>query len=608
MSQISQDNRLLSIDSSLGKDELLLVSCKGREYISDLFTYDVELLSSNLLIKPEDLVGKAVTVNIHAKVGRVIHGFISRLTLGDVIPELKGLRQYYAQIVPWLWFLKKTSDCKIFQNQSVIDIIKSVFAEAGFSDYKTKLSSTYAKRDYCVQYNESDFDFVSRLLQEEGISYYFTHTTSSHTLILCDANSAYETCKEQTVVYSRGTSPLAHINSWTRTYQFSSGKYSAADFDYIKPTNRLEATTPSVIKLPKITQYEVYEYPGHFTDAGDGKRRTKNKMEMHELGYDTVHATSDCASFTAGYTFGLSQHESSSENGQYLLYEIAIEVSDTGYIAGSGGNSVYKNQFLCVPAAVNVRPQLIYHKHPMAGPQTAIVVGPKGEEIYLDKYNRIKVQFHWDRVGKQDENSSCWVRVSESLSGKKWGTHFIPRIGQEVVVDFIDGDPDKPIVTGSVYNGENNPPYSSKTQSGIKTHSSLKGATSNYNELRFDDKKDSEEVYLQAEKDFNWLVKHDQTGEVQANQTLKVKDNRTITVTDGNESTSILKGTHTLTVSKASKTKAKSILLEADQSIELKVGGSSIKLTPAGIVIKSTKIDIKGSAMVVIKGGLTKIN
>jgi len=263
---------------------------------------------------------------------------------------------------------------------------------------------------------------------------------------------------------------------------------------------------------------------------------------------------------------------------------------------------------MCVPEKIKVRPQHILIKQRTHGPQTAIVVGPKGEEIYLDKYNRIKVQFHWDRLGKSDENSSCWIRVAESYSGKKWGTQFIPRIGQEVIVDFIDGDPDKPLITGSVYNGDNTPPYSSKTQSGIKTHSSLKGDASNYNEFRFDDKKGSEEVYLQAEKDFNRLVKNDETGDIQANQTQTVKDNRTITVTDGNESTTVSKGTHSLTVKQGSTTKAQKVLIQADQSIELKVGGSSIKMTPAGIVIKSTKVDVKGSALVVIKGGLTKIN
>lgn len=608
MGQISQDNRLLSIESPLGKDELLLVSCSGSEFISDIYEYQIDLLSNNLDIKPQDIVGKSVAITINTPENRNIHGYINRFTLGDLSPDLNDLRQYNATVVPWFWFLRKRKNCRIFQNKSVIDIIKAVISETGFSDYKLQVTATYPSREYCVQYNETDYSFINRLMQEEGISFYFTHTASKHTMILTDANTGYETCKEQDVKYSRGSFTDPHIDDWQRTYQFPSGKVSTVDYDFIKPTKKLETVSPSLIDLPKIQDYEIYSYPGRYVESADGKRLTKNKMEMIEQSFDTVQGQSSCGSFTAGYVFNLMEHESASEQGKYLLHELHINASDTGYTAGSEGDSNYTNTFVCVPESIKVRPQHVLRKHMMPGPQTAIVVGPKGEEIYLDKFNRIKVQFHWDRLGKNDENSSCWIRVAESFSGKKWGTHFIPRIGQEVIVNFIDGDPDKPIVTGSVYNGDNAPPYTSKTQSGIKTHSTLKGDASNYNEIRFDDKKGSEEVYLQAEKDFNRLVKNDEIGDVQANQTQTIKDNRTITVTEGNENTTISKGTHALTVKQGSTTKAQKILIQADQSIELKVGGSSIKMTPAGIVIKSTKVDVKGSAMVVIKGGLTKIN
>ena len=608
MGQISQDNRLLSIESPLGKDELLLASCSGSEYISDTFEYQIDLLSNNLAIKPQDIVAKAVTIKIHTPKQRIIHGYINAFSLGDKAPELDDLRRYTATVVPWFWFLNKRKNCRIYQNKSVVDIIKAVIADSGFSDYKFQVTATYPAREYCVQYNETDYDFINRLLQEEGISFYFTHTASKHTLIFTDANTGYESCAESEVKYNRGAFTDPHIDEWERTYQFPSGKVTTVDYDFTKPTKKLETVSPSVIDLPKLQNYEVYSYPGQYVESSEGKRLTKNRMEMIEQGFDTIQAQSSCGSFTAGYTFNLVEHESSSEQGKYLIHELHIQASDTGYMAGSEGDSSYSNTFICVPENIKVRPLHVLNKQRTHGPQTAIVVGPKGEEIYLDKYNRIKVQFHWDRLGKNDENSSCWIRVAESFSGKKWGTQFIPRIGQEVIIDFIDGDPDKPLVTGSVYNGDNTPPYTSKTQSGIKTHSSLKGDASNYNELRFEDKKASEEVYLQAEKDFNRLVKNDESADVQANQTQTIKDNRTITVTDGNESTTISKGTHSLTVKQGSTTKAQKIFIQADQSIELKVGGSSIKMTPAGIVIKSTKVDVKGSAMVVIKGGLTKIN
>lgn len=608
MSHISQDNRLLSIESPLGKDELLLVSCSGSEYISDIFEYQLDLLSNNLDIKPQDIVGKQVTVKIETPEVRYINGYINSFTLGDLSTDLDGLRTYNAVLIPWFWFLRKRKDCRIFQKKSAIDIIKSVITDTGYTDFKIQTTGVYPVRDYCVQYNETDYDFINRLLQEEGISYYFTHTSTKHTLLFIDANTGYEACKEKSIKYSRGSLMESHIDDWSRTYQFSSGKVTTTDYDFETPTKNLETTSPSLVKLPKIKDYEIYSYPGEYISESDGKRLSKNRMEMLEQAYDTVQGSSSCGSFSAGYTFDLVEHESSSEQGKYLLHELHIDASDTGFGSGSDGDSNYSNSFLCVPENIKVRPVHVLHKNRMSGPQTAIVVGPQGEEIYLDKFNRIKVQFHWDRLGKKDENSSCWIRVSESFSGKKWGTHFIPRIGQEVIVDFIDGDPDKPIISGAVYNGDNSPPYTSKTQSGIKTHSSLNGGSSNYNEFRFDDKKGEEEVFFQAEKDSRRLVKNDEEGDIQANQTLKVKDNRTITVTDGNESTAVSKGNHSLTVKQSSTTKAQKILIQADQSIELKVGGSSIKMTPAGIVIKSTKIDVKGSGMVVIKGGLTKIN
>lgn len=608
MSHISQDNRLLSIESPLGKDELLLVSCSGSEYISDIFEYQLDLLSNNLDIKPQDIVGKQVTVKIETPEVRYINGHINSFTLGDLSTDLDGLRTYNATLIPWFWFLSKRKDCRIFQKKSAIDIIKSVITDTGYTDFKIQTTGAYPVRDYCVQYNETDYDFINRLLQEEGISYYFTHTSTKHTLLFIDANTGYEACKEKSIKYNRGSLMESHIDDWSRTYQFSSGKVTTTDYDFETPTKNLETTSPSLVNLPKIKNYEIYSYPGEYLSESDGKRLSKNRMEMLEQAYDTVQGSSSCGSFSAGYTFDLVEHESSSEHGKYLLHELHIDATDTGFGSGTGGGSNYSNSFLCMPENIKVRPVHVLHKNRMSGPQTAIVVGPKGEEIYLDKFNRIKVQFHWDRLGKKDENSSCWIRVSESFSGKKWGTHFIPRIGQEVIVDFIDGDPDKPIISGAVYNGDNTPPYTSKTQSGIKTHSSLNGGSSNYNEFRFDDKNGEEEVYFQAEKDSRRLVKNDEEGDIQANQTLKVKDNRTITVTDGNENTTVSKGNHSLTVKQKSTSKAQKIVLQADQSIELKVGGSSIKMTPAGIVIKSTKIDIKGSGMVVIKGGLTKIN
>jgi type VI secretion system secreted protein VgrG len=305
-------------------------------------------------------------------------------------------------------------------------------------------------------------------------------------------------------------------------------------------------------------------------------------MTADEVPHDIIKGASNCLSFYAGGVFQLAEHESKSETGKYLLTSISIRAKDDSYLSGEGNTQGYSNSFQCIPAKVHFRPAVTRIKQVMRGPQTALVVGNKGEEIHIDKYSRIKVQFYWDREGKLDANSTCYIRVAQAFAGNKWGSQFIPRIGQEVIVNFLDGDPDRPIVTGAVYNADNMPPYATKTQSGIKTHSTTKGGTSNFNELRFEDKKGSEEIFVQAEKDFKRLVKNDEEGKIEAN--------------------------HTLKITKASKTEAKSILLKAQDSITLKVGGSSIKMTPTGIVIKSTKVDVKGSAMTVVKGGLVKVN
>jgi type VI secretion system secreted protein VgrG len=466
---------------------------------------------------------------------------------------------------------------------TAVDVIEEVFKDHKvIAKYQKKLKSIYKKREYCVQFNESDLDFITRLLEEEGIAYYFAHDKGKHELVLVDQKNAYADCAEAKVVYSQGDRKDPHLFEWDHEYSFTTGKWSVTDYDFKKPTTSLMASAPTVVDLPGINQYEHYEYPGFYETASDGKNTVEARMTADEVPHDNVKGASNCLSFYAGGMFQLSEHESKSETGKYLLTSVTIRAKDDSYLSGEGSSQGYSNTVQCIPATVHFRPPVTRIKPIMRGPQTAVVVGNKGEEIHIDKYSRIKVQFYWDREGKLDANSTCYIRVAQAFAGNKWGSQFIPRIGQEVIINFLDGDPDRPIVTGSVYNADNMPPYPTKTQSGIKTHSTTKGGTSNFNELRFEDKKGAEEIFIQAEKDFKRLVKNDEEGKIEAN--------------------------HTLKITKASKTEAKSILLKAQDSITLKVGGSTIKMTPTGIVIKSTKVDVKGSAMTVVKGGLVKVN
>lgn len=585
MSDFTQQNRFLSLTSPLGKDVLLLASVTGTEAISSIYEYELEALSEDDAIDPKKIVGKSVTVELRGKEIRHIDGYVVRMSKGDMLEtgKNKALRQYRMTIVPWLWFLSKRVNCRIFQEMTAVDVIDEVLKDHNvIAKYQKKLKSTYKKREYCVQFNESDFDFVTRLMEEEGIAYYFLHDKGKHELVLVDQQNAYSDCAESKVVYTQGDLKDSHVFEWDHQYAYTTGKWSVTDYDFTKPTTSLMASAPTVVDLPGIEQYEHYEYPGFYATASDGKNAAGARMTADEVPHDIIKGASNCLSFYAGGVFQLAEHESKAETGKYLLTSISIRAKDDSYLSGEGNTQGYSNSFQCIPAKVHFRPAVTRVKQVMRGPQTALVVGNKGEEIHIDKYSRIKVQFYWDREGKLDANSTCYIRVAQAFAGNKWGSQFIPRIGQEVIINFLDGDPDRPIVTGAVYNADNMPPYATKTQSGIKTHSTTKGGTSNFNEFRFEDKKGSEEIFIQAEKDFKRLVKNDEEGKIEAN--------------------------HTLKITKASKTEAKSILLKAQDSITLKVGGSSIKMTPTGIVIKSTKVDVKGSAMTVVKGGLVKVN
>lgn len=596
MEQLSQEHRLISVSSPLKKDELLLTSFQGGEYISRLFEFQLEVLSKNVSLEPNKLVGEQVTVTLQNDKNRVFTGYVSRFSFGEI--KANDLRQYKLTIVPWLWFLTKTNNQRIFQEMTTRDIVTKIFKEHGFNDFDFKAKGGQT-REYCVQYNESDFDFVSRLLEDEGISYYFTHKKNKHTLHLVDKQNAYEYCDEKEVTYSKGNQNNTQITEWEHYYEFRKGEWAINDYNFNEPKKKLVISSTTKSKFSKVKNFKHYEFPSMY-DTTSGESLVKIRMEAEEASISTIEAVSDCSTFYAGGKFQLTKHAAKSEKDNYIITGIYHRVFENSYFAGSEGQSEYGNSFVCIPADVHYRPTRLHNKPVMKGPQSAIVTGPSGEEIYIDKLGRIKVQFMWDQYGKKNESSSCYIRVVQSWAGDQWGGSFIPRIGQEVIVNFLDGDPDRPLVTGTVYNGDNKPPYASKTQSGIKTQSTKGAGKSNYNELRFEDLKGSEEIFIQAEKDFNRLVKNDE-GTI-------IKNNHSRTIEKGDENISVSKGNRSLSVKNKISTDASDIVITGKKSIEFKVGGSSIKMSSSGIVIKSTKVDVKGSAMVVIKGGMTKIN
>jgi len=527
MHRYTQDHRLISIsDFSLGKDTFLLTGFDGSEYISELFQFSITVLSTNVDILPEMVIGKSVDITIQNEHQRSFHGYISEFVYGEVKGD--GLREYRMIMVPWLWFLSQTNNHRIFQNKNTKSIVTQVFSDLGYTDFDFQAQGGQV-REYCIQHNESDLHFISRLLEEDGIAYFFKHELGKHSLVLVDDKGAYDACVESDVGYSKGSSPDQQIFQWEHLYKFKKGRWTAKDYNFKQPANTVMGSTPSTSRFDNNKNFEHYHYPA-FYDTQLGDDLVKIRLDSEELDRNSVKGKSNCSTFYAGGRFSVCEHTTKAEKGGYVLASVHHRAHDNSYLVDKESGSGYENTFVCVPDATHIRPSLKHNRPVMRGPQTAVVVGPAGEEIYTDEFGRIKVQFIWDREGNNDEHSTCFIRVMQTWAGNKWGASFIPRIGHEVVVEFMDGDPDRPIVSGSVYNGKNGPPYESKTQSGIKSRSTKGGSASNFNEIRFDDKLGAEQLYFQAEKNQDNLVKNNETTSVGNNRTETVGANENITV------------------------------------------------------------------------------
>ena len=540
----TQDNSEVKIITPLGKDVLLLSDMSMTEELGRLFTIDLNLLSEQNDIKFEDILGQNITIELGLNGGgkRYFNGYVSSFSQTGGSSRYTS---YQAIVKPWFWFLTRTADCRIFQEMSVPDIVKSVFRDLGFTDFKDKLTKNYRVWEYCVQYRETDFNFVSRLLEQEGIYYYFTHKNGVHELVLSDGISAHQALPNYSTIdfYPPDDSAIRkkdHIFSWFITKQVQPGKYELNEFDFEKPKADL-ITISDDIKSHKKADYEVYDYPGEYVKTDDGDKYARDRIEELHSEYEQGQGQSGVRVMNTGYLFTMDKFSRSDQNREYLVTHASHEIHSHTYDSGGNNENPYSNSFSVIDSKTHYRSARITPKPIVQGAQTAIVVGPSNEEIYTDKYGRVKVQFHWDRYGKDDENSSCWVRVAQIWAGKKWGGIHIPRIGQEVIVDFMEGDPDRPIITGRVYNADQMPPYdlpANKTQSGIKSRSSKGGTTSNFNEIRMEDKKGDEELYIHAEKNHINITENDRNEDVGHDRSLHVGHDKSEAV-DNNKSIKI---------------------------------------------------------------------
>ncbi len=749
---LTQANRQMELITPLGTDKLLIVGFSGTEAISELFRYDIEVVAEKGTDAPFDkILGQSITIrlNLPENKKRFFNGICSKFSRADIGTKFTS---YRLEMVPKLWLLTLQSQSRIFQHLSVPDILKKVLSGI---DHSLNVQGTFHPRDFCVQYRESDFHFLSRLMEEEGIYYFFKHTESGHQMVLANTPQGHPALAEgSTLIHSSHVGvggDQSRIFGWKKTQELMTGKVTLWDHCFELPHRHLEATKPIIdsaslgevnhkLKLSMNGNLEAYDFPGAYAQRFDGidKGGGEQPAEIQKIFEDNVRTTGirmqELASPTlyaeakSSYRHVISGHKFTFKPtpddhastglmaaGSYVITAVKHECRvSSNYHSGDWGGMDYNNLFKCQPEALPFRPPRKAVKPVVQGSQTAVVVGPAGEEIFVDKYSRVKVQFHWDREGKNNADSSCWLRVGTPWAGKNWGMIHIPRIGQEVIVDFLEGDPDQPIIVGSVYNADMMPPYplpDNKTQSGVKSRSSLKGTPTDFNELRFEDKKDAEHVYFHAQKDFFRVVEHNddlkvgfgvkegikthedgsqtvaiynnqkinvgdkkckdgsqtetiwnnqtvtigagktesnkgdqtvkiwnnqeivvgdgkganpdgsQTETIWKNQTLIIKEgdrtktiekgNETITLKKGNRETTLDQGNDTLTLKQGNLTieaKAGKIEISAAQSIELKVGGNSIKIEQSGVTMKGIMCEVNGSAQTTIKGGVVMIN
>lgn len=621
---ITQSARPLSISTSLGDDALVLLRVTWSEQLGRPFQGQLELVSEQGDIDPISLLKQPISIRLGDASDdgspSYLHGFIS--AFGQTGFN-RGLYDYHATVVPWFGLLKHVGGSQIFQQQTVVDIAKAVIESRGFTgQLEDRLTQTYRQRPYCVQYGESDFQFLSRLFEEEGIYYSFEYTEEKHTMVLCDDVSAHQANPDLSSLPYHGIdddAAEACVSQWSSTRHFNTASYVLRDYDFQKP--RAEMTVRQNAS-DTASEWQWYEFPGRYFDPADGEHYARVLTEAASANQQSATVETSAHGLQAGNRLTITSHPRDALNQEYLITAVQITSTSPDITAGSGGGGGFgfASQLQIQPSSIPYRASHQTPRPLMPGPQIATVVGPEGEEIWTDSYGRIKVQFAWDMMGTSDDTSSCWIRVTQPWTGKGWGAVSIPRVGEEVIVAFLDGDVDRPIVTGRVFNADRMPPEGladGQAKTVFRTRSTKEGDVECFHELTFDDTKDAELIYLHSERDFQRIVENndslmvgfekqdagDQAIEIYNNQslivgvgsgsgcqTIEIGQDRTTTIDSGNDTLTIKQGDQSI------QAESGAISIEAATSITLKCGGSSIEITPSGITIHSTQIDINGDA------------
>ena len=681
---------LMSMTSPLsGQDALIPLRLSAEESINEPFKFKVEAVSQLGVFSPQDVLNKPACVIIQDTDGpvRYFHGIVRDVRMNGEVRGKDSVDAFHActmTLVPRLWFLRQTHDCRIYQNKSVKDIVTSVFGDAGLSDFSISVDDT-ASRPYTVQFNETDYDFILRLMEQEGWYYYFEHTASKHSLIITDKKATFTDIPNANLKCTLQDRTGVGVTKWRARSRTVHGSVATGDYDPENPTTKLFNKNQTVLKTAGAPTRDVYRWPASTSDTSTVEKRAKYHMEAAEAEAALFEGVTSYPALVPGGKFKISETPGDgADDGTYVVRSVEYEVEDMTWMVGSGTASI-KGWFEAFADAVTWRQPMVTARPRMEGIHTAIVMGSQttgdggtdisaikmqdgGEEIHTDDLARVKVRFFWDHRNDASGGDAVWARVIQPWAGNGWGAQFLPRVGTEVAVAFVDGDPDQPIVLGGLYNGISTPiyPSSDKNKSGLRTRSSLTGDTSKFSEFTFDDTKDSELIFIHAEKDLTTEVEHDETltvdncriVTVKVDETIKVDGKQTITikgdhvfeVTEGKYARTIDKGDSTFTVSKGNHTEvidtgnlsvkvskgtsttevkdntslkvtqgnyavevslgnitvkasAGAISMEATQKIQLKVGSNTLTIDPSGVKIQGTMIDLEGQAMGKFNGG-----
>lgn len=608
MGQLAQADRVGELKTPLGEDALVLIKFEGVEGLGELFEFYLDALSEQENIDFDAALGLACTLKLNTY-GDKQRSYDGILTQAQWVGKTDDFFHYRLVLRPWTWLLAHRADCRIFLDQDVTAIIREVFTKAGFSsgkhfDFRT--TESYDKIAYCVQYRETDLAFTMRLMEEYGIYFFYEHDAGNHLMVLADSSASHSPCKDLASVPfrpvgGRYTVVEQHLVDWIAERRFRTGKVQYNDYDYLQPNKNLLAPKDANAGYAHGS-FEVYDYPGKYTEQDKGKKFAQYRLEAEQALDHRRFIAGDAPCLSAGGLTTVQEHPAGAENRSYLVVRAAHRFSSQHYRSGGapGASEVYIGNYEFLPADKPFRMLPLTPKPRIHGIQTALVVGDKGDEITTDENGHVWVQFYWDREPKK----SCPVRVSQPWSGKQWGMQFIPRIGMEAVVEFLEGDPDRPLVTGCVYNGNNKLPYdlpANKTQSGTKSDSSQ--GHNGYNEVMFEDKKGSEFIRMHAEKDHKVTINNDETGSIGANQTWTVSGDRSVTIEKGNDKLELQLGNQTINIDLGQQSVTTMLAI----NLSVGMGMSTVIITPAAVSITAPLINLTATGAVNIMGAAVNV-